>query len=210
MIRIAIGLSLAFLLALDSAPVSAQNIPNGSYQSSCSNIRVNGNRLNATCTATNGRRIQSSMQIGCSGDISNANGYLRCNGNRNMNGNGGYMNGNGGNMNGGYNRNGNGGMMNGGYDRNGNGGMMNGGYDRNGNGGMMNGNYNEMGRRGTNGRIPNGSYLQSCTNARMNGAMLFAVCSSPDGRRIETSINTQYCRSNADIANRNGYLDCER
>ena len=184
MVRIAIGLSLAFLLALDSAPVSAQNIPNGSYQSSCSNIRVNGNQLNATCTATNGRRIRSSMQIGCRGDISNTNGYLRCNGNRNMNGNGGYMNGNGG--------------------------MMRGGDDRDGNGGMMNGNHNERGRRGMNGRIPNGSYLQSCTNARMNGAMLFAVCSSPDGRRIETSINTQYCRSNADISNRNGYLDCAR
>jgi hypothetical protein len=198
MVRIAIGLALAFLLALDSAPVSAQNIPNGSYQSSCSNIHVNGNQLNATCTATNGRRIRSSMQIGCSGDISNANGYLRCNGNRYMNGNGGMMNGNGGYMNG------NGGMMNG------NGGNMNGGYDRNGNGGMMNGNQNEMGRRGMNGRIPNGSYLQSCTNARMNGNMLFAVCSSPDGRRIETSINTQYCRSNADISNRNGYLDCAR
>jgi hypothetical protein len=44
----------------------------------------------------------------------------------------------------------------------------------------------------------------------MNGSMLFANCSAPGGGRVGSSINVQYCRRGADIANRNGYLTCER
>jgi len=60
------------------------------------------------------------------------------------------------------------------------------------------------------GRLPYGSYQQSCSNARMNGSMLFAVCPRGNGQRIGSSINVNRCPRNADIANRNGYLNCER
>ncbi len=75
---------------------------------------------------------------------------------------------------------------------------------RNGNG------YSNGNGYGRSSGLPNGSYAQSCTGAHMQGAMLFATCPSGNGQRQQTSINTQSCRNDADIANRNGYLDCER
>jgi len=52
-----------------------------------------------------------------------------------------------------------------------------------------------------------GSYQQSCTNATMNGGTLTANCPSGNGARMTTSINPRSCRG-ADIANRNGRLQC--
>src|ERR1700733_13432284 len=118
----ALGASLA---AASLAPASAQVIPSGSYQQSCTNIHVNGDQLIARCTNPQGTRVRSSIALGScrGGDIANSNGQLVCNG-------GGYGNrrhrrdGNGygyGNGNGGYNNgNGNNGYGNGGYN-NGNG-----------------------------------------------------------------------------------------
>ena len=152
MIRLAVALSLAVLLgATNVAAVDAQGYPGGSYTSSCTHIRMNGNMITARCTAANGGQIRSSTSANCRGDIANNNGYLGCNG---------------------------------------------------GGGGM--------GHRPGMGGLPQGSYLSSCMNARMNGSMLMAVCPAPNGARIETSLNAQYCRRGADIANRNGYLNCER
>ena len=167
MIRLAAAISLAFVLgAVNLATADAQNMPGGSYTSSCQNIRMNGDMITARCTAPNGAMIRSSTSAFCRGDIANNNGYLVCNGGGNM----GRGNMGRGNMGGGY-----------------------------------------MGHRPGMGRgLPQGSYLASCTNARMDGRMLMAVCPEPNGARVETSLNTQYCRGGADIANRNGYLNCER
>lgn len=157
MIRLAAVLSLALLLgAANTAPASAQNIPGGSYQGSCTHIRSNGNSISANCTAPNGQRFTSSTSTNCRGDIANVNGRLTCNGGR---GGGGRHRGRG----------------------------NGGGYG-----------------------LPGGSYSSSCSNARMSGQMLYATCPAPGGQRIQTSLNTQYCRRGADIANRNGYLNCER
>lgn len=219
--RIATGLLLTLgLLATSAVSAGAQvfgyggNLPSGSYQQSCSNARMNGATLSASCTTNNGQQRWSSMNVnGCNGDIANNNGQLTCNG--------GYYNG-------GYN---NGGYNNGGYDNNGrgrdrddednddngngnghayghrhhhnngrwnnNGGYNNGGY----NGGYNNGGY------GYGYGLPGGSYRQSCQNARMNGSMLSASCTAPNGQWIGSSIDVRRCQSR-DIANRNGYLSC--
>ena len=55
--------------------------------------------------------------------------------------------------------------------------------------------------------VPQGSYLQSCTNVRMGGRQLFAVCPSPNGRRSASTIDPNAC-AGADIANINGVLRC--
>jgi hypothetical protein len=182
--RIFLSLALgASLGAASLAPAGAQTIPSGSYQQSCTNIRVRGDQLTARCTNTQGARVRSTIALNAcrGGDIANSNGQLICNGGgygnrRRGNGNGyGYGNGNYGNGNG-----------NGNYG------------NRNGNG-----NYGYG-----NGYAPAGSYQQSCRNVQSRGNLLTATCPSANGNLITSSINAQQCRG-ADIANRNGTLVCQ-
>jgi hypothetical protein len=209
------GLGLA---ATALAPAGAQTIPSGSYQQSCTNIHVRGTELIARCTNPQGARVRSSIELNSCrrGDIVNANGQLACNRNGYGRGggynNGGYNNGgynNGGNNNGGYNNGGynNGGYNNGGYN---NGGYNNGGYNNGGynNGGYNNGGYNNGGyNNGRYGRTPSGSYQSSCTNVSMNGGILTASCTAPNGQYITSTINPAQCRG-GDVANVNGRLAC--
>ena len=187
LISLIAGLGLA---ATALAPAYAQAIPSGSYQASCTNIRVRGDQLTARCTNPQGVAIRSSIALNScrGGDIVNSNGQLACNG-------GGYGNGRRRHHRDGDDNNGNG-------QYNGNGGYNNGGYN-NGNG-QYNGGYN-------NGRYNNGaaagSYQSSCTNVQMNGSMLTATCTSPNGSNITSSINAARCRG-GDIANVNGRLAC--
>jgi hypothetical protein len=83
------------------------------------------------------------------------------------------------------------------------------GYGNNGNNGYGNNGNNGYGNNGNNGygRLPAGSYQQSCTNATMNGGVLTANCPAGNGARTTSSINASACRG-ADIANRNGRLQC--
>jgi|SRR5215813_7043354 len=55
-------------------------VPSGSYQQTCQNIRVDGNRLNATCQKLNGGWHNTSLKDFnyCRGRIENDNGHLRC------------------------------------------------------------------------------------------------------------------------------------
>ena len=191
--RLALSLTSAAALAVMAfGTASAQSIPAGSYQQSCTNIRVRGDVLTARCNAPQGGTVRSTISLdSCRrGDIANMNGQLTCNRNgRGRNGNGyGYGNGNGNNgdrddRNGRNNGYGNNGYGNNGYGNN--------GYGNNGNG------YG----------LPGGSYQQSCTNATMSGGVLTATCPSGNGQRITTSINPRSC-GGADITNRNGRLNC--
>jgi hypothetical protein len=171
------GLGLA---ATALAPASAQGIPSGSYQQSCTNIRVRGDQLTARCTNPQGVAVRSSIALNScrGGDIVNSNGQLACNNNGN-----------------GYGRRHRRDGDNGGYN---NGGYNNGGYN-NGNGGYNNGRYGN--------RNVSGSYQSSCTNVYMNGSTLTASCTAPNGQRITSSINPAQCRG-GDIANVNGRLAC--
>ena len=93
-----VGASLA---AASIAPAAAQWAPSGSYQQSCTNIRVQGGELIARCTNPQGQRVRSMIALGScrGGDIANSNGQLVCNGGNGYGrrrGNGyGYGNGNG-------------------------------------------------------------------------------------------------------------------
>jgi rSAM-associated Gly-rich repeat protein len=177
-----VGASLA--AASLAAPASAQYAPSGSYQQSCTNIRVRGNELTASCTSASGARVRSTIALNScrGGDIANSNGQLVCNGG---NGNGRWRN-----------RHRDNGYGNGGYN-NGN------GY---GNNGYNNG--NGYGYGNGNGYAPGGSYQQSCRNIRMSGGTLTASCPTGNGNWVTTSINPRSCRG-ADIANRNGQLVCQ-
>ena len=180
LISLLAGLGLA---ATAIAPAAAQGIPSGSYQQSCTNIRVRGDQLTARCTNPQGVAVRSSITLGScrGGDIVNSNGQLACNNTGNGYGRRHRRDGD----DGGYN---NGGYNNGGYN--------NGGYN---NGGYNNGRY---GNRGVSG-----SYQSSCTNVYMNGGTMTASCTAPNGQRITSSINPAQCRG-GDIANVNGRLAC--
>ena len=55
------------------------NVPQGSYQQSCSNEHMRGDRLVAYCTNGYGQRVRSTLDVnGCRGDIANLNGRLSC------------------------------------------------------------------------------------------------------------------------------------
>ena len=55
-------------------------VPRGPYEQTCRNIRVDGNRLNATCQKRDGDWRDTSLNsFGyCRGQIENDNGHLRC------------------------------------------------------------------------------------------------------------------------------------
>ncbi|CAN5327403.1 beta/gamma crystallin-related protein [soil metagenome] len=60
---------------------------------------------------------------------------------------------------------------------------------------------------GGGGQVPQGSYLQTCRGANLNGNMLSAQCTGPTGAPVFSSIDTNGCRGR-DIANDRGYLRC--
>jgi hypothetical protein len=61
---------------------------------------------------------------------------------------------------------------------------------------------------GWNGRLPEGSYQQSCQNISMSGSVLSAACTSPNGTLIQSSLDTRRCQWNSGIKNNNGGLAC--
>jgi hypothetical protein len=82
--------SLPLALVLAGAAVAlcgaAQNLPNGSYQLSCSNMAVNGDQLRANCKKLNGTQQSTTLDnldacvnaIRQYGDIGNIDGNLLC------------------------------------------------------------------------------------------------------------------------------------
>jgi hypothetical protein len=58
-------------------------------------------------------------------------------------------------------------------------------------------------------QVPQGSYLRTCTDIRMEGRTLVAVCRRADGREQRTAL-TDIERCNGDIGNNNGVLQCPR
>ena len=202
--RILTGFALvAGLMAASISSANAQyygyQLPPGSYQQTCSNERMNGSTLSASCSTGTGQWVYSSINVNrCGGqNIINANGYLACANGYNGNGNG-YQNGNGrrrhhrhdnDNDNDDGNNNGNGYYNNSGY---------NGGYP---NGGYPNGSYGYR-------ALPPGSYQLTCTNERMNGPTLSASCTSSSNQQVYSSINVNRCAS-GQVRNVNGYLRCQ-
>lgn len=63
------------------------------------------------------------------------------------------------------------------------------------------------GNYGNGYNLPQGSYLQSCTNITVRGSMLRATCTEPNGQTMRTSIDVNQC-GGRDILNNNGALAC--
>jgi len=80
--RVATGLCAAVLLAGIgwTATGQAQGLPQGSYAGSCNDVRIEGDRLTATCRAKDGRQVRNALAgfRRCVGDIGNNNGVLQC------------------------------------------------------------------------------------------------------------------------------------
>lgn len=56
-------------------------LPPGSWQRTCTDARMNGTTLTASCRTRDGRMMRSQIDIrGCRGDLSNLNGWLTCGG----------------------------------------------------------------------------------------------------------------------------------
>ena len=195
MLRNVFGLTAAFaLFGTLLVPASAQTIPSGSYQQSCTNVRVRGNVLTARCTNSSGGTVRSTINLSScgNGDIANSNGQLTCAQNY------GYGNGNG---NGHRKHHG---RSHDDRDNNGNGNGY--GYGRDNNHGNGN-NDDNNGRNNGYGTLPASSYRQSCTGATTRGSILTATCPTGNGTSTTTTINAAACNG-ADIANINGRLQC--
>lgn len=74
--------AMTLAVALTAGAASAQGVPDGSYLDTCTNVRMRGDTLSATCQTRNGRTTQSSLRdaMDCSGGIENINGRLACSG----------------------------------------------------------------------------------------------------------------------------------
>src|SRR6202022_3160369 len=61
-------------------PAHAQSMPQGSYRTSCTDIRVEDRTLTAVCRIADGREQRTSLTDvnRCVGDIGNDNGVLKC------------------------------------------------------------------------------------------------------------------------------------
>ena len=61
-------------------PAHAQSVPQGSYRTSCTDIRVEDRTLTAVCRIADGREQRTSLTDvnRCVGDIGNDNGVLTC------------------------------------------------------------------------------------------------------------------------------------
>jgi hypothetical protein len=69
------------IIAHCSGSAQAQGTPQGSYLQTCTDVRIEGNALSATCRGTGNRKQRSSLAgfQRCAGDIGNNNGVLQCN-----------------------------------------------------------------------------------------------------------------------------------
>jgi len=59
------------------------------------------------------------------------------------------------------------------------------------------------------GRVPRGSYVQTCQNISISGNTLQASCQKKNGKWRQTSLRN-YNRCNGEIVNNNGKLQCTR
>ncbi len=80
MVALGAALALSMVSTEGAGAQMNQNLPAGSYQGSCTNMRIRGNTLVASCTNTSGQRVRSSLNVStCTGaDIGNVNGQLTC------------------------------------------------------------------------------------------------------------------------------------
>ena len=72
--------------------------------------------------------------------------------------------------------------------------------------GDISNNNGQLTCKGQGGKVPKGSYRDSCKNSYVEGSMLYSNCKKKNGSWHKTSINYKNC--NKDIKNDNGRLVC--
>ena len=81
--KISLGAFAALLItgSMFLQPAHAQSAPQGSYRTSCTDLRVEDRTLTAVCRIADGREQRTSLTDvnRCVGDIGNDNGALSCN-----------------------------------------------------------------------------------------------------------------------------------
>ena len=190
--RIFLIIALLFLTGPLLASRAQAQVPPGSYQQSCGNIRFDGRMLSAVCADRYGRRVPTSLMVGnCGSAVSNDNGQLTCE----------YGGGGGRRMQSRQFDDGDD------YDRP---------RPRRDYGGRDDGFRGGPPPRGDDGfrgggggaaQMPGGSWHGSCKNGQMQGPMLSALCANARGQFQQTVADTRSCRS---FANRDGNLVCEQ
>jgi len=198
-------LILILFLSSFTNPVSAQTgIPPGSYKKTCKDIQVmTGNLLWAVCEKADGSYEKSTLQFTkCEGDISNNNGKLSCNqkpGNQPPKGS--YQNTC-------KNIRVEGKQLKAKCEKkNGNWQSTSINYKNCKNDiSNNNGDLSCNGGGGGGGKIPKGSYRDTCKNSYVEGNWLYSNCKKNSGSWNKTSMNYKNC--NKDIKNDNGNLKC--
>lgn len=189
-----------------SAEAMAQLVPSGSYKDSCRTIQVVGGTLIAQCQKIDGSWQNSTLQYGmCDGDIRNDNGKLRCKQRAGTKTSKSAPKGS-------YKKS----CKN--YYTEGkrlyatcekkNGGWRSSSINyKNCNKDIWNDNGNlTCGNRNSSGKLPKGSYKNSCRNIYVEGNLLEAECLNRNGKYSHTSINYRKC--NKGVYNDKGRLRC--
>ncbi|MEM7008204.1 MAG: CVNH domain-containing protein [Thermodesulfobacteriota bacterium] len=192
---------LIFLPYLVSPSNAQTGIPPGSYKETCKDIQVmTGGLLWAQCKKADGNYETSTLRSNqCEGDISNNNGVLTCKkrqGKRPPSGSyessckdirvsDGKLKASCERADGSWNNT-----------------KLN--YKKCK--GDISNNNGELSCRGAGGKIPKGSYRDSCKNAYVEGSYLYANCKKKNGGWNKSSINYRNC--NKEIKNDNGNLVC--
>src|SRR5215469_4423291 len=207
----------AILVVAMILPCAAQ-IPSGTYQQSCKNIKMRQDTLQAKCKNTLGHWVKTSLNDvdRCTGDITNIDGQLTC---------GGY---------GHPEKDSERGLPPGSYTQTCNRVHVDGdtlralcqtsggqwvdtflndfkrctGDITNIEGRLTCGGYGHPERDIARG-APAGSYTQTCTHVRMSGNSLRASCQTSDGRWVDTRLDS-YNSCVGDIVNDEGRLECTR
>jgi hypothetical protein len=208
---------LVTILGMQKASVAEWqgSMPPGDYGQTCKDMRMNGSILEARCQKSDGSWRNTSLDtLGCSGQVANVDGHLRC-------GQGNYgVSWQGGTPYGDYQQtcqdirtNGpilearcqksDGGWRSTSLDiRACNGQVVNvDGHLRCGQGGYSGG-------QGGYGGTPSGDYQQTCRDISINGSFLEARCQKRDGDWRRTSLDMRGCGGRNNVINDDGYLRC--
>ena len=179
------AIALFVAAALQAGPASAQ-LPPGSYQRSCGNVRFDGEQLSAVCDNGSGAGARSRIYVNdCRGDITNVGGRLSC-------------------QSGGTERS----RPDPRFEpqrrqepRDYDGGGRRRERDREYR------DYDGGGRdRERGGSLPGGSWRGSCGQASIEGSTLYAQCRTSRGDFRQNSVDVRRCVS---FGNRDGTLVCE-
>jgi hypothetical protein len=209
------GLVLAIMLGSPQAFAQWQNsMPPGDYGQTCKDMHMNGSVLEARCQKSDGGWRNTSLDTrGCSGQVANVDGHLRC-------GPTGYgVNWQAGTPFGDYQQTcqdirRDGSMLEARCQKR-DGGWRNTSLDTRNCGGQIINDDGHLrcgqgygGGQGWYNGMPSGDYQQTCQDIRMNGSILEARCQKRDGDLRTTSLDMRGCRGQGNVINDNGNLRC--